>query len=73
MNCRIFRAGLFILKYPLLLHAQQDVIRNACAGKSITEGSAISSKEFDSYPPAPGRYLGTSYDCKILAYPGGQC
>ncbi|HPI28803.1 MAG TPA: hypothetical protein PLS75_10030, partial [Candidatus Marinimicrobia bacterium] len=41
-----------------LLYSQENVIRIACVGNSITEGNAMATKTLDAYPVALGRYLG---------------
>jgi lysophospholipase L1-like esterase len=56
----IFQVGFILLISPLLF-SQQDTIRIACVGNSITDGNAMASKS-DSYPMALGRYLGAGYN-----------
>jgi acyl-CoA thioesterase I len=56
-----FQTGMFLVFVPFLIFSQQDTIRVACVGNSITEGNAMSSKLLDAYPIALGRYLGAGY------------
>ena len=59
----IFQMGFFFFLISQSLFSQQDTIRIACVGNSITDGNAMSSKS-DSYPMALGRYLGAGYDVR---------
>jgi lysophospholipase L1-like esterase len=70
MRRMIFDTGLFLCLVTSFLFSQQDTIRVACVGNSITEGNAMSSKLVDAYPPAMGRYLGAGYNVKNFGVSG---
>ncbi|HQH55842.1 MAG TPA: GDSL-type esterase/lipase family protein [Candidatus Marinimicrobia bacterium] len=53
-----------------LLYSQENVIRIACVGNSITEGNAMATKTLDAYPVALGRYLGAGYEVKNCGVSG---
>jgi acyl-CoA thioesterase-1 len=70
MKKLVFQTGFFFLLVSSLLCSQQDKIRIACVGNSITEGNAMSTKLLDAYPIALGRYLGPGYDVRNFGVSG---
>ena len=66
----VFQTGFFLLFFISLLYSQQEKIRIACVGNSITEGNAMSTKLLDAYPVALGRYLGLGYDVRNFGMSG---
>jgi acyl-CoA thioesterase-1 len=65
-----FQTGIFFLLLISHLFSQQEKIRVACVGNSITEGNAMSTKLLDAYPIALGRYLGSDYDVRNFGMSG---
>lgn len=61
---------LLVVSLSSFLLSQQDTIKIACIGNSITEGNAMSSKLLDAYPVALGRYLGAGYNVKNFGVSG---
>ena len=57
----VFSVIIFILINSSFIFAQDDTIRLACIGNSITEGDGLKLKTLDSYPPQLEILLGKSY------------
>lgn len=55
---------------PVISFSQQDPVRVACVGNSITEGIAMSTASLDSYPAALARFLGQGYDVRNFGKSG---
>ena len=55
---------------PSISYSQQNPVRVACVGNSITEGIAMSTASFDSYPAQLTRYLGEGYDVRNFGKSG---
>ncbi|RPI07134.1 MAG: T9SS C-terminal target domain-containing protein [Ignavibacteriae bacterium] len=70
MATMVFLTGVILALIPSILSSQQDTIRVACVGNSITEGNAMSTKLLDAYPVALGRYLGAGYNVKNFGVSG---
>ena len=66
----VYQTGILVLFSVSLLYSQQDKIRIACVGNSITEGNMMSTKLLDAYPIALGRYLGPDYDVRNFGLSG---
>ena len=43
---------------------QQNVVKVACVGNSITYGSGVDNRERDSYPAVLGQLLGKGYEVR---------
>jgi lysophospholipase L1-like esterase len=53
-----------------LTFAQQKVIKVACVGNSITQGSGVKDQKNDSYPGVLGRLLGDGYEVHNFGFSG---
>lgn len=53
-----------------LTFAQQKVIKVACVGNSITQGSGVKDQKHDSYPGVLGRLLGDGYEVHNFGFSG---
>lgn len=69
MKFKIFFIALIFILIQTNLFSQAT-IRVACVGNSITEGNAMSTKLYDSYPAALSKYMGDDYDVRNFGYSG---
>ena len=60
----ILKAFLLTLLLPASLSAQQEKIRIACVGNSITYGAGIQNRDENSYPAQLQAYLGERYSVR---------
>ncbi|HQM37271.1 MAG TPA: GDSL-type esterase/lipase family protein, partial [Candidatus Marinimicrobia bacterium] len=70
LSKKIACIAIFLNLVTQLLYSQENVIRIACVGNSITEGNAMATKTLDAYPVALGRYLGAGYEVKNCGVSG---
>ena len=70
LSKKIACIAIFLNLVTQLLYSQENVIRIACVGNSITEGNAMATKTLDAYPVALGRYLGVGYEVKNCGVSG---
>ena len=67
------RRGFLILVFLLgavCLSAKEKVLKVACVGDSITEGSGLKNKEVESYPAQLGKILGDRFEVKNFGHSG---
>ncbi len=71
LNLRIEKSiYLFALIVLITTGCSQDKIRVACVGDSITYGSCIEDREFNSFPAQLGSMLGEEYDVRNYGVSG---
>ncbi|HBE97904.1 MAG TPA: hypothetical protein DDW68_12105, partial [Verrucomicrobiales bacterium] len=67
------RQGIFTLLFfvgPICLSAKETVLKVACVGDSITEGSGLKNKVLESYPAQLGKILGERFEVGNFGHSG---
>lgn len=61
---------LLLFSVPYIVYSQQNPIRVACVGNSITEGTSIATPSLDAYPADLNRFLGDDHDVRNFGKSG---
>ena len=56
--------------WPICLSAKETVLKVACVGDSITEGSGLKNKALESYPAQLGEILGEGFEAGNFGHSG---